>query len=132
MDYPMISIKFSKSQSPSERGRQTKTAQFEGYAEVRPMSINSEIYNIDIKTPYIKEKEATYLEAQILATNGGPFFLVNNRKNLGLFRVKPFIWTVDEKNTAQVWNEISDVFAKPSSKVKALSFRVEKAYGVQG
>ncbi len=117
MDYTVIHVRFSKSQSPPQRGKQLKTAQFEGYIDTRPLNINNEVNNIDIKTPYLCIDEAMVLESQIESTDGSPFFLINAGKNLGLFRVRPFVWTVDEKPTL-------------TSKVRSLQFKVERAYGV--
>lgn len=120
----MIHVRFSKSQSPPQRGKQLKTAQFEGYVDTRALSINNELYNIDIKTPYLSLKDAIFLESQIESTNGSPFYLINDDKNLGLFRVRPFVWTVDEQTIAPTWP------INVSRKVRSLQFKVEKAYGV--
>lgn len=117
MDYTVIHIRFSKSQSPAQRGKQIKTAQFEGYVDTRPLSINNEVNNMDIKTPYLCLSEAMQLESQIDSTDGSPFYLMNNDRNLGLFRVKPFVWSVDEKTTL-------------TGCVRSLQFKVERAYGV--
>jgi hypothetical protein len=116
-DYTVIHVRFSKDQSPTQRGKQLKTAQFEGYVDTRPLNINNELYNIDIKTPYLPLKDAIFLEAQIESTDGSPFYLISGGENLGLFRVRPFTWTVDEKPTL-------------TSKLRSLQFKVEKAYGI--
>jgi hypothetical protein len=129
-DYTIIHIRFSKSQSPSQRGKQLKTAQFEGYVDTRPLSINNEVNNIDIKTPYLCLNDAMLLESQIESTNGSPFYLINANQNLGLFRIKPFVWSVDEKATAAAWSGDESLFPQSSRKVRSLSFKVERAYGV--
>jgi hypothetical protein len=128
--YTIINIKFSKSQSPAERGKILKVAQFEGYVDTRPQNINNEINNIDIKTPYLCLSEAMFLESQIESTNGEPFYLINAEQNLGLFRVRPFIWSVDEKATAAIWDGDTSLYPKANGKVRSLSFKVERAYGV--
>jgi hypothetical protein len=118
MPYPTIPIRFSKSQSPAQRGKRVKTAQFEGYVDTRPIDINSEIYDIDVKTPYLKLNEAVWLESLLDEADGSPFYLQNNGRNLGLFRLSPNNWTVDEKPTLTSW-------------VRSLQFKVVRAFGLE-
>jgi hypothetical protein len=116
--YPIIPIRFSKSQSPQQRGKRIKSASFEGYVQTRPIDINSEVYNIDVRTPYLKQNEAVWLEQQLEERDGGPFYLLNSGKNLGLFRLEPNTWTVDEKPQLH-------------GKVRSLQFRVVRAFGLE-
>jgi len=118
MPYPTIPIRFGKSQSPAQRGKRVKTAQFEGYVDTRPININSEIYDIDVKTPYLKLNESVWLEQQLEETDGSPFYLQNNGRILGLFRLSPNTWTVDEKPTL-------------TSLMRSLQFKVVRAFGLE-